>query len=133
MIYREYNAVEQQFSTLVLQELLKHAIPDYLISDTDLFSLRLLNKTVTTANTIGVWCERIKIIPIFCQIGKNIMYFSKCHRILVISLWVPWDEKVENHSSKKLKNQMKKVCCFHFIWKGRKKREIQVFFIVVVH
>ena len=33
------------------QEFLKHAIPDYLVRGTDLFSLRLSNKKMTTANT----------------------------------------------------------------------------------
>ena len=33
--------LEQQFSTGVLQEFLKHAISDYLVRDTDLFSLRM--------------------------------------------------------------------------------------------
>ena len=60
--------------TGVPQEFLKPATPDYLVRDTDLFSLRLLNKKVKTANTaIYVWYEWIKIIPIlfFTQIGKN--------------------------------------------------------------
>ena len=40
-----------------LQEFLKHAKPDYLIRGTDLFSLRLSNKIMTTANTIAILCE----------------------------------------------------------------------------
>ena len=47
---------------------------------------------MTTANaTTAIWCEWIKIILFFGQISKK--YFLMCHRILVISLWVPWDEK----------------------------------------
>ena len=49
-----------------VREFLKHAIPDYLVRSTDLFSLRLSNKKLTTANiTIAIQCEWIKIIPIF--------------------------------------------------------------------
>ena len=56
----------QQFSTSILQGFLKHAMPDYLVRGTDLFSLRLSNKRMITANTIiTVWCEWIKITPIF--------------------------------------------------------------------
>ena len=80
------------------QEFLRHAISDYLVRGTDLFSLRLSNKKMTIANTtIAVHCKWIKIIPIipiFVRSAKS--YFLQCHRILVISLCVPWDEKVEN-------------------------------------
>ena len=56
--------LEQQFSTGVLQEFLKHAISDYLVRDTDLFSLRLSNKKVTTFNTtIAICCE--------CPVGNH--------------------------------------------------------------
>ena len=41
----------QRFSTSVPQEFIKHAIPDYLVRGTDLFSLRSSNKKITTANT----------------------------------------------------------------------------------
>ena len=48
----------QQFSTGVLQEFLKHAIPDCVVRGTDLFSLRLSNKNNDTANTtIAIQCE----------------------------------------------------------------------------
>ena len=44
--------------TGALQELLKHAIADYSVRGTDLFSLRFSNKTMTTANTtIAIWYE----------------------------------------------------------------------------
>ena len=56
-------------------EFLKHAIPGYLVSGTDLFPLRLSNKKMTTVNTtIAVWCKGIKIIPIFCQMGKCVFW-----------------------------------------------------------
>lgn len=42
----------QGFSTGMPKELLKHAIPDYLVWDPDLFSLRLSNLKLSTANTI---------------------------------------------------------------------------------
>ena len=55
------NSLRQQFPTRVqwLQEFLKPAIPDYLVRGADLFSLRLSNKKMTTANTtvVAVWCE----------------------------------------------------------------------------
>ena len=58
--------IKQWFSTGVLQGFLKHTIPDYLERDSDLFSLRLSNKKMTTANTTTtIQYERIKIIPIF--------------------------------------------------------------------
>ena len=64
--------VEQRFSTGVPQEFLEHAIPGYLVRVTVLFFLRWSNKKMTTANTtIAVWCEWIKIIPVFYQIGKK--------------------------------------------------------------
>ena len=51
-------SIEQQFSSSVQQEILKHAIPDYLLRATDLFTLRLSNKKMTIANTIiTIWCE----------------------------------------------------------------------------
>ena len=44
--------------TGVSEELLKHTTPDYLVRDTDLFSLRLSNKKMTTANATTVtWYE----------------------------------------------------------------------------
>ena len=71
-------SVRQRFSTSVLQEFLKHAIPDYLVWGTDLFSLRLLNKKMTTANTtVAVQCEWIKIIPIFLS-DRRILVISLC-------------------------------------------------------
>ena len=77
--------------TGVPQIFLKHAIPDYLVRGTDLFTLRLSNIKMTTANTtIAVWCEWIKIILIFSQ---QKIHFLVCRKILSISLCVPQDEK----------------------------------------
>ena len=48
---------------------------------------------MTTVNSTGaVWCEGIKIILFFLSNWQKV-YFVVCHRILVISLCVPWDEK----------------------------------------
>ena len=59
------HTLRRQFSTSVPQEFLKHTTPDYLVRGTDLFSLRLLNKKMTTTNTaIAVQCERMKIISV---------------------------------------------------------------------
>ena len=70
--HRSPQPPEHWFSTSVPQEFIKHALLDYLVRGADLFSLRLSNKKMTTAKTtIDVWCEWIKIIPIFCQMGKK--------------------------------------------------------------
>ena len=55
----------------------------YLVKGTDLFSLRLSNKKNNSQhnNSRPVW------------INQQNLYFLVCHRILVISLCVPWDEK----------------------------------------
>ena len=85
--------VWQQLSTTVPQEFLKHAVPDYLVRDINLFSLNFQMKQWQQASsTITIWSEWIKIIPIFLSDRWKI-YFLVCCRILVISLWVPWDEK----------------------------------------
>ena len=60
----------------LLQEFLNHATPDYLVRGTDLFSLRLPNKKMTTVDAaIAVLCEWIKITPIFFQISKKYSVF----------------------------------------------------------
>ena len=46
----------------------------------------------TAKTTIAVQCEWIKIIPIFLSDWQKI-YFLVWHKILVISLHVPGDEK----------------------------------------
>ena len=69
----------------------------HLVRGTDFFSFRFSNKTkMTTANiTIAIWCEWVKIITIFfVRLAKSI--FFVCHRILVISVSVPWDEKLKS-------------------------------------
>ena len=57
----------------------KHAIPDWPLS------LRCQVKKLTTANTIAMWCEWIKVIPIFLSAQQKIC-FLVCCRISVISL-----------------------------------------------
>ena len=88
----------QWFSTSVSREFLKHAIPDYLVRVSELFFLKLSKKKQkTTANaTMEVWCEWVKMVPNFLSDGQKI-YFLVCHRILVISLCLPWDKMVANH------------------------------------
>ena len=61
----------------------KHAISDYLVRGTDLLSLRLSNLKMTTANTIAIQCEWIKIIPIFLSDWQK-TYFLVWGRTLVI-------------------------------------------------
>ena len=51
-------------------------------------SLRLSNEKMTTANTIAIRCQWVKIIPVFLSDRQKI-YFLVCHRILVIILCVP--------------------------------------------
>ena len=48
----------------------------------------------TTNTTIAVQCEWIKIIPNFFVRLAKIFFLVYC-RILAISLYMPWDEKVE--------------------------------------
>ena len=65
-----------------------------LLTDTDLFPLKWSNKKMTTANTtIAIWCEYIKIIPIFLSDWQKIHNFMVCHRSFVVTLRVPWDWK----------------------------------------
>ena len=54
------------FNRSTLQEFLKHAIPGHLMRGTDLCRSRSSDKNMTTANTtIAIWCEWIKVIPIY--------------------------------------------------------------------
>jgi hypothetical protein len=63
---KSHKYLNQQFFTAVPEEFLKPATPDYVVRDTDLFSFRLSNLKMTTANTtMAIQCERIKIIPKF--------------------------------------------------------------------
>ena len=88
------TAIFNQCATRIL----KHAISDYLVRGTSLFSLRLSNKKRTTANTtIANSLNESKVYLFFVRSAKNI--FLVCHRLLVvISLCVPWEE----HSWKSL-------------------------------
>ena len=125
---RYFNSLTQWFSTGVLQEFLKHAIPDYLVRGTDLFSFQLSYKNMTTANTtIGIRCKCIKIMYIFCHIGKKLhfchiskkVYFLVCCRILVISLYVSHEMKtVENRCPSDINWFLKIWFCFFCSCKG---------------
>ena len=69
--------IAQQFSTSVPQKSWKHTIPNYFVRGTDLFSLRLSNKKMTTVNTRAVQCEWSKIIPILLvRSAKAIIFFG---------------------------------------------------------
>ena len=71
----------------------KHAICDYLVRGTDLFSLRLSNKKrqqPTQQQPSGVNESKLYLF----LSGQQKIFFSVWHRILVISLCVPWDETV---------------------------------------
>ena len=50
-VIKAHYGPEQGFSSGVPQEFLKHAMPDYLARGTDLFSLKLSGKKMTTVNT----------------------------------------------------------------------------------
>ena len=69
--------VRQRFSTGVPQEFLKHAVPDYLVKGTDLFSLRLSNlKKKTAANTtIAIGVNESKLHLCFCEMGKKHIFW----------------------------------------------------------
>ena len=59
-----------------LQEFLTHAISDYWVRGTDLFSLKLSNKKMRKANTIvALQCEWIKIYLFFHQISKKYSFW----------------------------------------------------------
>ena len=51
---------------------------------THLFSLRLSNKKMTTANTMIAVPEWVKIILIFVR-SARIIYFLECHRSLIVT------------------------------------------------
>ena len=90
-----HNGAEQRFSTDMLWQarccaarIFKYVVPDYLVRDTGLFSLRLSiekKKKDNSQHNNSCQCEWIKIIPIFGRSTKKIL--------LVISLCVSWDEK----------------------------------------
>ena len=86
-------SLNQLFSTGVLQEFLKHAIPDYLVRGTYLVSVRLSNKNITTGNTtIAISVNKSKLQLFFCQIGNR--YISGVlQNFSIISLCEPRDEK----------------------------------------
>ena len=78
--------------TGVPQECLKHATPDYLVRGTNHLSFRLSNKKwqqPTQQQPSSVNETKLHLLLVRSAKGK----FLVCHRILVTSLCVPWDEK----------------------------------------
>ena len=70
-------ALYQRFPTGVLQEFLKHAIPDYLVRSTDLFSFRLSNNKNHSSqhnNSHLAWMNQNYTYS-FCQMGQKIYIF----------------------------------------------------------
>ena len=88
--YKERYCLRQHFPTGVPRGVLKHATPDYLVRCTDLFLFRLSNIKMTTANTIAIQCEWVKIYLHFVRLAKNV-FFGVVQKFS--SLCVPWDEK----------------------------------------
>ena len=79
-------ALDQWFSTGVLQEFLTHAIPDCVVRGTDLFSLRLLKKKNDNSqhnSAPPVWTNQNYT---YFLLDRQKIYFLVCPRILVISL-----------------------------------------------
>ena len=88
--------MKEQFSAGVPQEFLKHAVPGNLVGGPDLFSLRLSNQKMTTANTTIVISVSESKSYLFILSGWQKIYLLVCRRIFVISLCVMQFEKVEN-------------------------------------
>ena len=85
------GSLSKRFSTDVLQEFLKHVMPAYLVGGTDLFSFTLSNKKSNNSKNNSsclVWMIW-NCIYFFVRLAKSM--FLVCHRILVISLCVPWN------------------------------------------
>ena len=85
--------LEQQFSTNVVQEFFKYAMPDYLVRGTDLFPLKTVKwKTGNSQhnNSCLVWMNQNDTYC-FGKISKDI--FLVCHRILLLVYVCHWDEK----------------------------------------
>ena len=62
--YGVENRLELRSAIWVLQEFLKHAIPDYLVSGSDLFSLRMSKKRMVTAlDGVAQWIECQPVNP----------------------------------------------------------------------
>ena len=101
--HKYFDVLEQWFSTSVPQEFFNFfyfslnarifkTCNTWLVKSTDLFFLRLSNFLNDTNNTtITIRCEWIKIITIFVKAAK--IYFGVRWRTLVISLYMPGDEK----------------------------------------
>ena len=91
--FQTFIAPSQRFSTSVPQACLKHATPDYLVRGTDLSSLRLWNKKITTANTtIASSVNESKLYLYF--FARSAKYtFSGVPHSLNSECVVPWEEK----------------------------------------
>ena len=86
-------------------------MPDYIVRGSDLFSLRLSNlKNDNNQYNNSHLCE-LKLYLFFVRSAKIFIFFM-CWRILVISLCVPWDEKVENCCSREF--TLKCICRWRF-------------------
>ena len=78
--------LNQQFLAGVPQEFLKHAIPDYLVRGTNLFSLRLSNKKMTNSqhnNSHLVWINQNYAYLFSVRSAKKLFW---CAQNLVIRL-----------------------------------------------
>lgn len=67
---------------LAAKELFEHAISDYLIRNSDFFSLRLSNILKDSGRPVRMFC-----------LESSTIYLSLCHRILIITLCVLRNEK----------------------------------------
>ena len=98
------------------REFLKHAIPDYLVRGTDLFSLKTVkykNDNSQRNNSHPVWINQNHTY-IFDRSAK--IYFLVCRRILVISVCVPWDGVVANHWSKSILTEQGNISLICLSW-----------------
>ena len=95
-----HESLEQRFGTSALQEFLKHAIPDYLVRGTNLFSLRLSNTKNYTSqhnNSPLVWMN--ENYTYFCQISKMYICWCVCpnYFICIFDVYL-WGSSVQQSS-----------------------------------
>ena len=68
--------IQQRFSTTVQQKFFQHTISEYLVRDTDLFSLKWSNKKLTMVNaTIVSSVNELKLHLFFHQISKKYIFW----------------------------------------------------------
>ena len=79
--------------TGVPREFLKHSIPDYLIKGTDLFTFRMSNLKNDNSQYNNNCLAWINQNHTYFLSDQQKPHFVVCHRILVVSLCVPWDKK----------------------------------------